>query len=259
MSTILSDDMAILASDSAIVMQPLQHSLLQMLDSDYGADAHLTATGLVCIWAVLLVHGPTPINHYCRLLAKANLMPHLLRSLVSMISAARAVHGAASPGLSPRASDAAQSVSGTIRNATHRSQPSQQSASAAPPVDAAEIMREIRSHMESACDLTMVLSRSDAVVRATVSHPESFRSLLTVLEELPGELLAKLLSAVRNLTEDPQAMHKIQEAKGVPALASLLKRSATASNVSLTPPMQLSVLEVHVHTCSHSARLPCAA
>lgn len=220
---------------------------VQMLDSDYVADAHLTSTGLVCIWAVLLVHGPTPINHYCRLLAMANLMPHLLRSLASMVAAAQAVHGSSTPqALSPKASNTAESVSGTIRSAAHRSQPSQQSvaASAAPPIDTAEIMREIRGHLESACDLILVLSRSDAVVRATVSHPECFRSLLAVLEELPGELLAKLLTAVRNLTEDPHAMRKIQEAKGVAALVSLLKRNTTTSHVALAPTMQLSLLEV---------------
>lgn len=165
--------------------------------------------GLASIWAVLLVHGPTPVNHYCRLLSRAALMPHLLASLAAMIAAARAA-GAAG---------AADDTPGSA-------------------------MHAIRAHLDSATDLVVVLSHSDAVVKAAVAHPETFRRLLALLEDLPGPLLEKALQAVRSLTEDPQAVRQIQEAGGVPALVDLLRRGASRSDVKLSPEMQLPLVEV---------------
>lgn len=176
---------------------------MQLLDSDYGADRFLTSVGLASIWAVLLVHGPTPVNHYCRLLSRAALMPHLLAALAAMVAAARAAAA-----------------------------------------DATGRMAAVRAHLESATDLVVVLSHSDAVVKAAVAHPDTFRKLLALLEELPAPLLQKALQAVRSLTEDPQAVRQIQEARGVPALVDLLRRRASRSGVALSAEMQLPLVEV---------------
>ena len=46
---------------------------VQMLESRYAEEEAIVTDGLACIWAVLLVHGPTPVNHYCRVLAHASL------------------------------------------------------------------------------------------------------------------------------------------------------------------------------------------
>jgi hypothetical protein len=105
-------------------------------------------------------------------------------------------------------------------------------------------MLQIRQHLDSVCDLILVLSHSDGVVKATVSHPETFRKLLVLMEQLPGPLLAKMLQAVRSLTEDPQAVRQIQEAGGVPALVDVLRRGQSRSNVMLSREMQLPLIEV---------------
>jgi hypothetical protein len=102
----------------------------------------------------------------------------------------------------------------------------------------------IRQHLDSVCDLIVVLSHSDGVVKANVSHPETFGRLLGLMEELPGPLLTKVLQAVRSLTEDPQAVRQIQLAGGVPVLVDVLRRGQSRSNVVLTREMQLPLIEV---------------
>jgi hypothetical protein len=211
----------------------------QMLDSNYAADAHLTAAALVCVWAVLLVRGPTPVNHYCRLLAKANLMPQLLAALASIIATARTLHD---PSGSARSGPL---TGGTLRGAAARPLEAPDS-----PDKREARMRALSDHLESICDLIVVLSRSDAVVKATVSHPDTFKQLLRLVDDLPADLLVKALTAVRNLTDDPQAVRQIQEAGGVPLLVTMLRRNATASRVELTPDMHLPLLE------ARSASLP---
>ena len=213
-------------------------ALLQMLDSNYAADTHLTAAALACIWSVLLVHGPTPVNHYCRLLAKASLMPQLLSALGSVVASARSA-------TSPEATSGPLQ-GGTLRGGSLKPQPKADES----PERKAERMRGLSDHLESICDLFVVLSRSDSVVKATISHPETFARLLRAIDDLPAELLTKVLIAIRNLTEDPQAVKQIQEAGGVPVLVSLLRRNASASRVTLTPDMQLPLLEVSSPMCS---------
>jgi hypothetical protein len=217
---------------AAVATMLTEAPLLQMLESSYAADVSLTSAALACLWAVLLVHGPTPVNHYCRLLAKDNLMPLLVSSISSMIAAARSTSAPMAAAEPPRG--------GTLRAPL---------ASGAEPVSTRGSgkdtrMRTISDHLESACDLVIVLSRSDAVVKAAVSHPATFQKLLGLVEDLPGELLSKALTAVCNLTEDPQAVHNIQEARGVPALVTLLRLGETRSRVLLTSEMQLPLLEV---------------
>jgi hypothetical protein len=118
-----------------------------MLDSDYLAEDYLVAVALDSIWAVLQVHGPTPLNHYCRLLSKAGLATQLLRCMRLMISSARA-------GAAARGGDAATP------------------ATPAADVDSRRVERA-GTHLTSVCDLLLVLSHSDSVVKAALGRPEN--------------------------------------------------------------------------------------
>lgn len=193
---------------------------VQMMNSEYLADPYLISASLDCIWAVLQVRGPTPLNHYCRLLSRADLAPQLLRCIRLMIAAARA----AAPGstaASPAASSALSGAQGAL-----------------PPLG------RTLGHLTSACDLLLVLSHSDSVVKALMGRAENVQALLDVLEELPTALVHKALAALRNLSSDPQSMRQMQKAGAVRRLVVLLKKGGTSSRVSLSPPMQLHVLEV---------------
>ena len=58
--------------------------IVQMLESDAVMDAVLITAAMESIWFVLQVNGPTPVHHFCRLFAKAGLVPQLLASLRSL-------------------------------------------------------------------------------------------------------------------------------------------------------------------------------
>lgn len=192
---------------------------VQMMNSEYLGDPYLIAASLDCIWAVLQVRGPTPLNHYCRLLSRADLAPQLLRCIRLMIAAARA----AAPG-----SSAASPASSTALSPAGKPPP----------------LARTLGYLTSACDLLLVLSHSDSVVRALMGRVENVQGLLDVLEELPAALVLKALAALRNLSSDPQSMRQMQKAGAVRRLVVLLKKGGTSSRVSLSPHMQLHVLEV---------------
>lgn len=141
---------------------------VQMLESEYLTDDYLVAVAIDSVWAVMQVHGPTPLNHYCRLLCKADLASQLLRCMRLMVTVARAGRGnqamnLAGPGYRPR-TDLSMSSSGAQRQDRGG--------------EHADAKRTERagSHLLSACDLLLVLSHSDSVVKASTGRPENIQA-----------------------------------------------------------------------------------
>lgn len=201
-----------------------------MMESEYLSDPFLISSALDCIWAVLQVRGPTPLNHYCRLLSRADLAVQLLRCIRLMIAAARA----AAP-----AGDAAR------RAPPGASSPSSgSSAQTAAPASSPLVLQRTLTHLTSACDLLLVLSHSDSVVKALTGRVENVQAMLDTLEDLPAPLVLKALAVLRNLSSDPQSMRQMQKSGAVRRMVALLKKGSTGSRVGLSPPMQLHILEV---------------
>lgn len=146
---------------------------MQMLDSEYLTDDYLVAVALDSIWAVMQVHGPTPLNHYCRLLCKADLAAQLLRCMRLMVTVARGGRNnqqmnltGRGPGYRPRTDMMSSSgARGT----------GQEGGAGGEQADAKCIERA-GHHLLSACDLLLVLSHSDSVVKASISRPENIQA-----------------------------------------------------------------------------------
>lgn len=142
----------------------------------------------------------------------------------SMVATARAVSGGAADADSP---------SGGIGTENCRQQ------------DAAERgLAIVRADLHSACDLLSVMCHADGVVRATACQPDIVHKLMSLAEEFPAGLLAQLFSSLQLLSSEPTAVRRLQEARTVPLLVSLLRRSETASGVKITMTVQLQILEV---------------
>lgn len=143
-----------------------------MLDSEYLTDDYLVAVALDSIWAVMQVHGPTPLNHYCRLLCKADLAAQLLRCMRLMVTVARSGRNNSAmnatgrgPGYRPRTdmSMTSSAAQGTVQGGAGE-QPD------------AKRMERAGNHLLSACDLLLVLSHSDSVVKASIGRPENIQA-----------------------------------------------------------------------------------
>ncbi|KAK9810498.1 hypothetical protein WJX72_011817 [[Myrmecia] bisecta] len=77
--------------------------LVSLVEDNAAEKSQLTQIGLSCIWRVLEVHGQTPLNQLCRLLANAGLPHRLLRALASANQEQQAAHTQESP-VAPRPS-----------------------------------------------------------------------------------------------------------------------------------------------------------
>ena len=71
-------------SEEPAIAERVCSVVVQMLESDAVMDAVLITAAMESIWFVLQVNGPTPVHHFCRLFAKAGLVPQLLASLRSL-------------------------------------------------------------------------------------------------------------------------------------------------------------------------------
>ena len=141
-----------------------------MLDSEYLTDDYLVAVALDAIWAVMQVHGPTPLNHYCRLLCKADLAAQILRCMRLMVSVARGGRSNATMHATGRGA--------AYRPRTDMSGGGAQGTGQDTGGDAVDARRVDRAghHLLSACDLLLVLSHSDSVVKASTGRPENIQA-----------------------------------------------------------------------------------
>jgi hypothetical protein len=142
-----------------------------MLDSEYLTDDYLVSVALESIWAVLQVHGPTPLNHYCRLLCKAGLAAQVLRCMRLMVTVARSGHTSQALNLTGRGPGyrrGAQSASQDVARERGESTDSKR-------------MERAVNHLVSACDLLLVLSHSDSVVKASTGRPDNVQACSYIL------------------------------------------------------------------------------
>jgi hypothetical protein len=57
--------------------------LVGLIEDNVAESGKLTGIGVDCIWRVLEVHGTSPLNHLCRLLANAGLPHRLMRAMLT--------------------------------------------------------------------------------------------------------------------------------------------------------------------------------
>lgn len=57
--------------------------LVGLIEDNVAESGKLTEIGVDCIWRVLEVHGMSPLNHLCRLLANAGLPHRLMRAMLA--------------------------------------------------------------------------------------------------------------------------------------------------------------------------------
>ena len=57
--------------------------LVGLIEDNVAESGKLTGMGVDCIWRVLEVHGTSPLNHLCRLLANAGLPNRLMRAMLT--------------------------------------------------------------------------------------------------------------------------------------------------------------------------------
>jgi len=57
--------------------------LVGLIEDNVAESGKLTGIGVDCIWRVLEVHGTSPLNHLCRLLANAGLPNRLMRAMLT--------------------------------------------------------------------------------------------------------------------------------------------------------------------------------
>ncbi len=57
--------------------------LVGLIEDNVAESGKLTGIGADCIWRVLEVHGTSPLNHLCRLLANAGLPNRLMRAMLT--------------------------------------------------------------------------------------------------------------------------------------------------------------------------------
>jgi len=57
--------------------------LVGLIEDNVAESGKLTGIGVDCIWRVLEVHGMSPLNHLCRLLANAGLPHRLMRAMLT--------------------------------------------------------------------------------------------------------------------------------------------------------------------------------
>lgn len=143
---------------------------MQMLDSGYLNDDYLVAVALDSIWAVMQVHGPTPLNHYCRLLCKADLAAQLLKCMRLMVTVARAGRGNHAMNITSRGQGYRPRTDMSISNSG-----AQGKDGAVEPTDMKR-MEQAGNHLLSSCDLLLVLSHSDSVVKASTGRPENVQA-----------------------------------------------------------------------------------
>ena len=67
--------------------------LVELVEERYVTDGQLLHVGINCIWRVLELHGPVPVNTLCRLLGAAGLALRLVRSLAAVSHALRTTQG----------------------------------------------------------------------------------------------------------------------------------------------------------------------
>lgn len=58
--------------------------LVGLIEDSVTENGKLTGIGVDCIWRVLEVHGSSPLNHLCRLLANAGLAHRLMRAMLTL-------------------------------------------------------------------------------------------------------------------------------------------------------------------------------
>ena len=57
--------------------------LVGLIEDNVAESGKLTGIGVDCIWRLLEVHGTSPLNHLCRLLANAGLPHRLMRAMLT--------------------------------------------------------------------------------------------------------------------------------------------------------------------------------
>ena len=57
--------------------------LVGLIEDNVTESGRLTGIGVDCIWRVLEVHGTSPLNHLCRLVANAGLPHRLMRAMLT--------------------------------------------------------------------------------------------------------------------------------------------------------------------------------
>ena len=58
--------------------------LVGLVEDNIAEHGKLTSIGIDCVWRVLEIHGISPLNHLCRLLANAGLPHRLMRAMLTL-------------------------------------------------------------------------------------------------------------------------------------------------------------------------------